>query len=72
MALIDLKALPPYVRDIIIAAQALDRENLDAADVHVCDRGNATVERQTLTGAARALSDALANAGMSKPSVVGV
>jgi hypothetical protein len=65
MALVDLKTLPPYVRDIITMAQALDRANLDETEVHVCDRGDATVERQCLFGERRALSEALANAGLT-------
>lgn len=63
--LIDLKTLPPYVRDILAAAQKVDRDNLDNVEVHPCDTFDDGARRKQLFDARRELSEALANAQMT-------
>lgn len=64
----DLESLPPDLRAVVVAAMDLDRNNLENVEVHPCDRNNVEVRRQHLYDEARALSDALARAGLLLPS----
>lgn len=58
---------PKAIDKIVQAARQFDREMLDEVSVHVCDTNNDNVRRQQLRRDALALSQAIADAGLTIP-----